>query len=388
MLGKTILFLLVVLGNIFGLSAFAQTSSVPSGFAMEITFLKGRPPAYQAVPTSSVPGPAGAWYTLFNRIPDFKTSGDRLPVRAVKFVPYLENDLIKFNVSVYTGIKFHENEETVGVYSAHENERVTIKELKDFGVEPFEITILRVAPAASDLPQVINKTNSLQIAGVEPNFSTLPTYKIRLVNNSQKTVSALTYETQVDGRMRLSSMPHDERANPLIKTGGMFEKTITNALEYKKSSDGLIPAVLANQTFVITSVIFEDGSYEGDAQAAILYRAFMLGDKLQLKRILAFIQSYENKRAEPDLNQLAEQALKLEIKVDITEANQLSKDFPDLNEKQKASVSAAAEISTRKLKNDFVKDLELQLRKSNPTAALNWLGLVKKEYQNWLKRLP
>jgi len=379
---KTILFLILILGNLFGLPGFAQKSS-PSGLALEITFFKGRPPAHQSVAASAAEA-KWAWYSLFNRLTNFQSSADRLPVRAVKFVPYLEKDVVKINVTVFTGNKSFENEEVVGVYSARENERITIKELEAFGVEPFEIAVIPVAPSTSVLPSIVNKTSSLQVTGIEPNFSTLPSYKITMLNNSEKAISAFTFETAVNGQRQLSGMPQGENGEPLIKAGGEFEKEIPNALENRKSSSEQIPSVQANQTFIISSVIFDDGSYEGNAQSAAQFRAFALGRKLQLKQIIAFIQANEKS----ELNALAEQALKLGTSVDEMEFNELLKDFPALNENEKSNLRNAVEIASDRIKREFVKDLEMQLQKSASNSVSIWLSLTKEQYQNWMRKLP
>jgi hypothetical protein len=378
----TLLVVLLFLTHILCLNGFAQPNSL-SGLTLELTFLKGKAPAYQLIADSAAEA-KWSWYSLFNRVPDFQNSADRPPVKAVKFVPYLEKNQVKINVTVFTGYKFFENEEVVGRYSISENERVTIKELVNFGVEPFEVAVVRFTPSSSALPSVVNKTNSLQLIGVEPNFSTLPSYKIKLLNSSEKAVSGFTFETTINNRIQLSGMPQGEKGEMLIKVGETYEKVIPNLLQYHEFSNQQIPVLKANQTFVITSVIFADGSYEGDTRSAAPFRAFLLGRKLQLKQIIELIQAVEKS----NLNSLAEKALKLGTDIDATQYNEFLKDFPTLDENQKNSFRRAAEIASDKIKRDFVIDVELQIKNATSNSTLVWLNSTKEQYQNWMKSLP
>ncbi|MDQ3749993.1 MAG: hypothetical protein M3367_13435 [Acidobacteriota bacterium] len=100
-------------------------------------------------------------FGAYNLLPNFRTSAERLPVQAVKLISYLENGVVKIKVKVFTGQKSFEKEEDVAIYSMRENERISVKELANFGVAPFEVAVVRVAPSVSTLPAVENKTTSL-----------------------------------------------------------------------------------------------------------------------------------------------------------------------------------------------------------------------------------
>ena len=372
-------FFALILSNAFVIAGFAQKDS-SGGLALEVTFFKGRPPAHIEIAESAAKA-KWAWYSLFERTANFKPADDALPVLAVKFVPFLEKDTVKINVSVLVGKKTHEDEKTVGVYTARENERLTIKELANFGVEPFEIAVVRVAPSATVLPTVVNKTNSLQITGIEPNFSTLPTYKLRLLNTSDKAIIAFAFETLVNNQKRLSGMPQGERGAALIEAGETFEKVLPNALQNVKMPDGTVPSVQPNQTIVITMVVFADGSYEGDILAAANYRGFLSGRKTALKQIINFLQP----SAQPE--NLAKQMSNLQIVADETEFAALTKEFSALAEKEKSSLRMAIEIGANGAKRDFLRELE-EAQNLKPEEFRVWLAEIKESYQKWLAELP
>ncbi len=100
---------------------------------------------------------------------------------------------MKVRVSVFTGEKFHDKEVFVADLEIREDERKSVKELTEFGVEPFELAVVRDIPTVASLPTIVNKTASLQVA-VEPNFSLLPNFKMKLLNNSNKAVVAFAFE--------------------------------------------------------------------------------------------------------------------------------------------------------------------------------------------------
>jgi len=374
-----LLFVGLFLANVFGFASFAQKTS-PGGLALEITFYKGKPPAFQTISESSA-NAKWAWYSLFERTPHFQLAAGALPVRAVKFVPYLEKDLVKINVSVLTGQKFHDDEKVVGVYTARENERIVVKDLANFGVEPFQIAVVRVAPSATVLPSVINKTNSLQVTGVEPNFSTLPTFKLRLLNTSDKAVSAFAFETLVNNQKKLSGMPQSERGAVLIEAGETFEKVIPNPVQNVKMPDGSVPAVQPNQTIVITMVVFADGSYEGDPITAASFRGFQTGRKSALKQIINLLQP----AAQPE--NLAKQISNLQIAVEEPNFAALLKEFPAFSEKEKERLRISVEVAANGIKRDFSREFEAA-QNLKPEEYRVWLTETKESFQKWLTELP
>lgn len=380
----------LLLVNTFVVFGFAQKSS-PTGLTLEIKFLKERLPAYQAV-AGSAAEKKWAWYSLFNRTPNFQAPAGSLPVKAVKIIPYLNVDTVEVQVSVFKGVDRFEREEMVGVYFIRENERLTLKDLKKFGVEPFEIAVVRVAPSASALPTIANKTNSLQVTSVEPNFSTLPTYKIRFLNSSDKAVIAFALETSVDGQKRLQGLPQGEEDKPLIEPGGTFEKEMSSVIEQKQFSDGQVPPAQPNQTFTITAVNFADGSYEGDPHAAAQFRAFSVGRKVQLRRIIPLLEKAARSDAQISVfKELHSQIAALSREIDENSSAELLKEFPMLSDKEKSDLRMMASVSAHGFAVDARKQLDI-FTNNNPTPDADtirkWLEEKINSYRNRLTRIP
>lgn len=384
----SVILLILCFGNLFASAQSVKDKPAPTGLTLEMTFLKDRPPAYMMISESLATARSYA-FGAYNLVPGFQTSAERPPVQAVEFKTYLENGAVKVKVKVHTGQKTFEKEENVAVYSMRENERALVKELANFGVEPFEIAVVRVTPSVSALPAIENKTTSLQVTAIEPNFSTLPTYNLSLLNTSSKTVIAFTNETIENGRRRRSGMPQKKYGENLIEPGATYTmREIQIPLENKKAVEGEIPKPTSQQTFVISSVIFADGSYEGDASRAAQFYAYTLGRKMQVKQIIALLESFENNSSALNLNKFVEQSAKLETKIGESEFNKFLKQFPSLTENEKAFLRDGIEGLSEDVKTEFTIGTQKRLKELEPNVARVYLKALKEKYQNWLALLP
>src|SRR5215204_1776814 len=163
----------------------APNNLPPNNLVLEVTYFKGTQPAPQRIGANARARPS-AWYSRFQRIDGWQPKAGEFPVRAVNIVPYFdESGAVKIRVSVFTGEKFHDNEVFVADVSIRENERKIVAELTKFGVQPFELAVVQTVRGASDLPSVVNKTSSLQVLA-EPEVSELPSFRVKLLNNSNK----------------------------------------------------------------------------------------------------------------------------------------------------------------------------------------------------------
>jgi len=121
------------------LNTVAQESApAPTRLTLEVTFYPRRKPGYQTVPGPNAK-PGGAWFGLFARIKSWQSPAGAPPVEAVRVVSNVEADGVRVTVSTLSGSKALENEQQVGTYLIHETEKITVEELRRFGIEPFAI---------------------------------------------------------------------------------------------------------------------------------------------------------------------------------------------------------------------------------------------------------
>ncbi|HEY0431379.1 MAG TPA: hypothetical protein VGC61_06160 [Pyrinomonadaceae bacterium] len=360
-------------------NAFAQSSPAPAhetGLALEIVYLKGKPPAYQPIHPKANPG---AWYGMFGRIAGWQLPKGALPINAVRLAPIPKDGAVSVKVSVLRG-EFLDTEETVATYNALENEVLTLEELKAFGVEPFVIKVIRTS-TSSESPTTLNKTKSVAIVGVEPIVATMPVYKLTVQNLSDKNISALGVNIMSEGRLRRTGFRLGDYGEPLIKAGESFKLSIALAMNAETTAGGYEPSAARGQQITIESLIFEDGSYEGEIKPARQFLAFGVGEKIELKRILPLLEAaLSDAAASPD--SLRSQINSLSFEMDEAEVARLAAAFPSWEKKK---LRMTVDASVHNVRKDLLDDLG-QLQKPDTNAAVfnAWLVRKQKAYSSWL----
>ncbi|MGH9970322.1 MAG: hypothetical protein ACREBG_21375 [Pyrinomonadaceae bacterium] len=371
----------------------AEQKQEASGLALEIVYYKGAPPSYLAVPVASSK-PKGAWYARFGRIASWQLPAGQLPIRAVNITSRTDGDEVAIRVSVLRGLKFHDQETSVATYNLREKESVFVKELEQFGVEPFRVGVIKVAPGIPSMPVVISLVQSLSIISAEPLNSTLPTYKLTLQNLSSKNISALRIEVLNAGKLALSSTPHGKDGSPLINARALHESVQPLVTHAQPGPGGFAPVAPSVQETVISSLVFEDGSYEGDPAAAAVFRSFVLGRKLALTRLLAIFAtmvetSSMNQESAAEIGMLRDRVQALSNAIDEDALANLQGEFPALDQEKKAGLRSAAEVALHSVQKEMLDSLEA-FEKAQPTGQGDfraWLAKTEERYRSWLARL-
>jgi hypothetical protein len=148
----------------------------------------------------------------------------------------------------------------------HEGETVRTAELEQFGIEPLELTVVDARPVEigpSERPFITNKTKSLQVIGLE---RVIDTYSVTLKNTGEKTIARFSVlyggASQSSGGIPPASLREVNLTGPGIEEGGI----------------------------TVQGVVFEDGSFEADAQKEALgFLAERRGQQIQAPSVLARI---------------------------------------------------------------------------------------------------
>lgn len=370
----------------FLVSAHAQSpppSPKETGLTLEVVYLEGRPPAYQPV-AGAKSRKGGAWYALFGRIAGWQPPDGAEPITAVRLVPYLKGETINISVSVMRG-RFLDVEDRVASYQARENEEITVRELKAFGVTPFVIKAVRTSVNGSDFPTSLNKTKSVAVVGIEPVVATTPRYKLMLHNLSEKNISALSINIMGQGRLRKSSLPHGDYGEPLIKARESSYLNESLALNAEATAGGYEPSSPPGQQIVIESLVFEDGTYEGELKPAASFLGFVIGRRIELRRILPLLDNALSNSDPTSASTLRAQLSSLSYEPDETEVASLIAAFPALD---KGELRGAVEVAIHGVRKELLDQLEhLEKPRSNADDFKAWLVHTRKLYSNWLSHL-
>ena len=379
----------IILAIVFTLSFFEYSSAQsqqarPSatGLAVEVTYFEGRGPAYEPVRRTKLPRGEGSWFGLFGRVKEWQLPTGAQPVSAVRVVPYLDGDTVKVTVSVLRGEKFLDVEDIVGTYTVRENEGIAIDSLRDFGVEPFKLKLIRVAPQTPEVPTVLNKTRSLEVVGIEPIVATLPRYKLTLHNLSEKNVSAIRINTMRAGNLSLSGMPQGEEGKPLVEAGSFKELNEMMVTRAETTAAGYSPAAPRGQQIVLATLVFEDGSYEGDPEPAATYRGHTIGNRSELKRIVGLLE--DALASSSSIEKVRTQLSKLSYDFDQSDMAVLASAFPEIDRNK---LQTHIDVAMHLLRKEVFDNLDRFQPGPGSADFRVYLQTMKDRYAGWLLRL-
>lgn len=382
---KRLLLLLITLGVVIP-AAFAQQSSPPpTQLALEIKYYPNLPPGYQGV---AAVGRNGGWWARFATIPGWKQPAAGLPVHSVDIKSELAEDGVRVWVSVYLG-RMREQQKSIASYILHVGEKQIVSELAGVGVVPFEIKLIRVDLAALEMPHFRSKAKSIELVVMQPKLSTMPVFEVVVRNLSGKNVAALSQNVFQSGRVEITSMPQGKEGQPLIPPGGTVVLTAPIATRAIATADGYAPSVLPDQTIAIASAMFDDGSFEGDAQPALSFSGFQKGRSIQLTRVIALLNKAlaADESLATDIAPLIAEVAALNFEATSDDLQNLRERFPATNE---TDLKRPVEISMKSLRDEVLRDFDqYQLRRRRyPTPTVReWLTATAQRYQAWLSRL-
>ena len=369
----------------------AQARRTPTGLALEISFRKDAAPTYAEIIREKM---FGGWFARFDRIANWQLPQGQLPIQAVNILSRLDGDAVTVTVSVLRGAKFHDEETSVGTYNLRENESFSVEKLEQFGVAPFRLKVVRIIRAVSSQPIVSSRAKSLAVVGIEPVNATLPTYKLTLHNLSDKNITAFEINIVDGNKVVVSSRRYGPDGLPIIKAGGLYESGEPLLTRAQQTAAGYGPSVPDSQQTVISCVVFEDGSYEGDAESAAELRAMTLGRKLALERLLQVFATLN--RTVPPAQELSAQVnwfrrrvLAISEVADRDTLAGLEKEFPKVDLKTQVELKEWPQAYIHFVKRGVLDDLDGSAKTPSFDVSRfrEWLNKTEDRYRNWLSRL-
>jgi hypothetical protein len=241
------------------------------------------------------------------------------------------------------GPKYGPRFENVASYLAREGETVSVVELRRFGVEPLALSVTEwkpepepPAPALS----VASRVKSVEVVSFEGEWTPrAERHGARLVlrNVSAKNVVGLELTTDV-----LKSSESGFAADALIKAGATYDTEVGSGREIfpRPAPPPPLPLWAA-----VTTVLFDDGTYEGDPSTAAELTASHRGRLIQLARILEIMrETLGGKLDEADaVARLRARVQGLRVDVEPSVLDELAAKFPEVpRDKRRRLVAGAA----------------------------------------------
>ncbi len=150
---------------------------------------------------------------------------------------------------------------------------------------------------------------------------------------------------------------------------------------------------MPNQVIEISTAVFEDGSFEGEIESAITFRAFVKGRKIQLGRVVELFQkALEDDRSEPinSFELLKSDVAALNLEADSVAVQAVLSEFPSPARKTEPQLKTMIEIAMKGIREDVLNNLQqfrLRNPKLDPLSFHTWLAASKQRYETWLSRL-
>jgi hypothetical protein len=265
--------------------------------------------------------------------PDWKPAPDTPPLTRITIHPVLDRDGVSVKIGAVfddsqpadaPGPKYGAREQAIASYFARLDETISVNELEKFGFEPLVLRVIRYQPepfpeaSANVLPEVVNSLKSVTFVDLQSDEPKSHSYQLTLQNISSRSVVALTIGVQPSHTQTLEG-----GAKPIILPGATSKIGI-GAIES-------LPPETSRLTLVVSAVLFEDGTYEGDVISAAELAARSKGRQIQSLRCLQLLRgipeqpTQEISRAIQEVKAAVE---KLRIDVDGTVIDELQSQFP------------------------------------------------------------
>ena len=301
----------------------------------------------------------------------------------------LEDELWRVGVVVGRGEFYDAGDQQVVAFNARTNERVEVRDLVRFGLNPFRVGVLKVLNQAARRPYATNRTESLSVEKLEAGQLPEP-FRIFVKNNSEKNVLAVQYNTYKMGDMTHLKWLAGERSRPLIKPGDVYRLDVPSEDRTCGGEGGYRP--VQSNRIEIASVVFTDGSYEGDQGLAVLMRSIALGNTKHLRRIVETLNAWSQREyltAAEVAAELRAQVAAMDETAEPYMLSNLQMNFPSLTQESFAALSNFVRYGQHGIRTGVLDDV-LKLEKAagrddELKEVQTWLARAKKKYERWLK---
>ena len=289
---------------------------------------------------SEIPAFNGGSGTVnFRRIETWKPTSKEETVNDVYFKIDREGEIVIAHLSVRLE---NEKQVMVGTYRLREGETIKTEEFTKFGLEPLVLKVVKATPPFKDplppiMPKVENKTKAIEVVGFYQDPQS-KSFRLTLRNVTNKKIIALDlFMPSSDGNGGQGQRSQGDKTHPVMLPDGISVHYISISQGGRMTPNGFVPDVALQQTLIIRTVVFDDGTYEGLVEPAAEIEAERRGLDIQRRRILRLLQEPKktNDGDVPTLNELKEQAYALGKTADASVALELIALFPSLDEKSK-----------------------------------------------------
>ena len=331
-----------------------------------------------------------------SRIESWKPSSKEATVNDVIFKIDREGEIVIAHLSVRLE---NEKQVRVGTYRLREGETIKIEELTKFGLETLVLKVVKATPPFKDplppiMPKVENKTKAVEVVGFYQDAPS-KSFRLTLRNVSSKNIIAVDlFMPSADGNGGQGQRSQGDETHPVMLPDGISVHYISIPHGGRTTPDGFVPDAALQQTLIIRTVVFDDGTCDGLVEPAAEIEAQHRGLDIQRRRIVRLLQ--EPKKTDDGellttLDELKEQAYALSKTADGSVALEVIARFPSLDKKSKDWVLPSIEDGLRDGKLELLRYIndfeEMQKSPGEHITFAEWLKQTTANYEKLTTRL-
>lgn len=380
----------IIIAAVHSVSAQLNTAPKPTHLVLEVIARSDTPAAYHPVPGRDAPFD-GAWLFKLGRIAAWRPPAGALPVRSVRVMSKHGADGVRVIVSVQFGARLVDEEKYVADYIAREGEKTSIATLKQFGVEPIQITLVRVTPAAASPPTISNQTKSIEVVSVEAANSTLPGYVLTLRNPTARDLKAFAFHLSAAGEELVQGQLQNPQGQPIIAAGDTVRTEPIGSRSGAMTPVGYRPETPQNPEFLISTAVFADNTFEGNETEAAMIVSRDQGRKAQIERIIPLLREAaksEDRNLLDNLAWLRREVVGLPDTAPAAVSTKLSSDFANTTPRLiMSSIEGGARLIKREVLNEITVFQERLEKSIGQRDFAKWIAAMIDKYEGWLSRL-
>ena len=312
----------------------------------------------------------GSWTPKFPRQVNPPTN-DGLPLSALQVDFEVDREVV-ITVSLKYGSP---HQKTVQVATVRlGTDPVRVSDLERYGVDPIVLSLDDYSPAPLVQPTVTSASPLLDVT-VDLMRHDVPVYKITFRNRAARAIMAVSFRMFRGEKEVLSGRRKTNRSTPIVGAAGEYTFTL-------QVGTGETPGF---DRFDVKSVLWDDGSVEGDPELRTSEHELTFGHAQQLRLVLAILQDAalaNDSSVEPkSLGQVRAAIQALPIAVDAADATLATAGI--------SQDALSVKIGKQQVKEAVLQDLDDHVRAhsgNTQAPARPWISGAQPRYSAWLVR--
>jgi hypothetical protein len=293
----------------------------------------------------------------------------------------------KVKVVLGSGEFYDAGDQEIASFVLDTNEHVTVTEAVGFGLPSLRVGVMKVIEVAAEKPTVNSLVQSISVEKIQANKLPEP-YRVELKNNSQSDVIAVQYNIFKGDRFLDLKWRSNGLVNPLLKSGAIYPLEVVSEDKACSDVDGYRPG--QSTRIDVVSVVFADGSFEGQFGLATLIKATAAGNKLHLRNVVAALDYLDQGgQFDPIVigNQLRFLRESLGEVAEPLMITTVQKSLPMIPADSGPAIASFLRSGMHEIRTSLERDeraIEVLSKRNNPELIKAWWSRTYQKYKTWL----